>query len=309
MYIYIHIHIYIYIYMYIYILHIYICLHIYILHIYMCLCMDSGDPKPDRTMYRSNMQPTARGWTTTQFWCAESKCPRINSSPNWRWSNPWCLLIFIFSPSCLYSQWCVYLCIIYIYIWNACMYTCLCISIYICIIYMHICMYPLQLVLVIWSHPLAMARSQVPGLVILHKDGAPIVFSLEQWAVLWDLTEGYPNQSWGYSGISIGFVWNWRKKPLHPASLSLYIYIHYIYIHYIYIYIIYIYIIYIHTCRWQFGGYGLANSWTYQFPCVMMWGLFFEKRWPAQDERMKYPAVSCSLIKTVTPVLPSGNLT
>ena len=116
-YIYIHIHIYIYMYMYIYIyiLHIYICLHIYILHIYMCLCMDSGDPKPDRTMYRSNMQPTARGWTTTQFWCAESKCPRINSSPNWRWSNPWCLLVFIFSPSCLYSQWCVYLCIIYIY--------------------------------------------------------------------------------------------------------------------------------------------------------------------------------------------------
>ena len=53
-----------------------------------------------------------------------------------------------------------------------------------------------------------MARSQVPGLVILHKDGAPIVFSLEQWAVVWDLTEGYPNQSWGYSGISIGFVWN-----------------------------------------------------------------------------------------------------
>jgi hypothetical protein len=121
-YIYIHIHIYIYMYMYIYIyiLHIYICLHIYILHIYMCLCMDSGDPKPDRTMYRSNMQPTARGWTTTQFWCAESKCPRINSSPNWRWSNPWCLLVFIFSPSCLYSQWCVYLCIIYI-----CIYVCI----------------------------------------------------------------------------------------------------------------------------------------------------------------------------------------
>jgi hypothetical protein len=107
-------------YIYIYILHIYICLHIYILHIYMCLCMDSGDPKPDRTMYRSNMQPTARGWTTTQFWCAESKCPRINSSPNWRWSNPWCLLVFIFSPSCLYSQWCVYLCIIYI-----CIYVCI----------------------------------------------------------------------------------------------------------------------------------------------------------------------------------------
>ena len=155
-YIYIHIHIYIYMYMYIYILHIYICLHIYILHIYMYLCMDSGDPKPDRTMYRSNMQPTARGWTTTQFWCAESKCPRINSSPNWRWSNPWCLLVFIFSPSCLYSQWCVYLCIIYIY--------------------MHICMYPLQLVLVIWSHPLAISwrdpRSQ--ALSSFTKMGRPL---------------------------------------------------------------------------------------------------------------------------------------
>ena len=94
-----------------------------------------------RTMYRSNMQPTARGWTTTQFWCAESKCPRINSSPNWRWSNPWCLLIFIFSPSCLYSQWCVYLCN---YIYNemhVCIHVCVYLYIYMYNIYIYAYMY------------------------------------------------------------------------------------------------------------------------------------------------------------------------